>query len=391
MQRWGAAQVVLLLGIAACRSPATQVEPPQPPPPSPGRFIDAVAGPEPEATTQRIEPTQDPRASVPLSGSLDRTRTPLPPLPKTVAARVGRVEISMAQFHALYDLKQAKYRARGREMPATADRRYRRSIADRLIYQEVLRQEADKLGVQYDHKALAAEIARHKQGIRDWAKHLSRRGETDDSFRSILVAELREQAILERRGALKVTRAEVQAEYDEVKHSWHSDKPRIRASHILIVVGPSTPRRLGEPPPVYTDEEEKRFEAQARAKAKAVYDKAKQPGADFAALAREHGNGPTTRKGGDLGFFTRDRVDQPFADAAFALKVGEVSPPVKTKFGYHIIKLLGRYPPGELPLHALEPMLRERLHQRKLATGRRDLKRELQDRYEIEDYIAPTY
>jgi peptidyl-prolyl cis-trans isomerase C len=61
-------------------------------------------------------------------------------------------------------------------------------------------------------------------------------------------------------------------------------------------------------------------------------------GEDFATLANEKSKDPGA-EGGDLGFFTRGRMVKPFEDAAFALDVGEISEPIKTPFGWHIIKV----------------------------------------------------
>lgn len=61
-------------------------------------------------------------------------------------------------------------------------------------------------------------------------------------------------------------------------------------------------------------------------------------GEDFAALAKEKSK-DTNAEGGDLGFFTRGQMLKPFEDAAFTLKVGEISEPVHTQFGWHIIKV----------------------------------------------------
>ena len=63
-------------------------------------------------------------------------------------------------------------------------------------------------------------------------------------------------------------------------------------------------------------------------------------GADFATLARERSRGPGAAEGGDLGFFKRDEMPEAFAEAAFALAPGQVSPaPVRTQFGWHVIKV----------------------------------------------------
>lgn len=66
-------------------------------------------------------------------------------------------------------------------------------------------------------------------------------------------------------------------------------------------------------------------------------------GADFAAVARAKSTDGSAREGGDLGFFTRGDMVQEFSDAAFAMKPGEVSKdPVKTQFGFHVIKVESR-------------------------------------------------
>ena len=64
-----------------------------------------------------------------------------------------------------------------------------------------------------------------------------------------------------------------------------------------------------------------------------------EDGTDFAELAAEHGTDGSARQGGDLGWFDRTVMVPAFADAAFALEVGEVSQPVETQFGWHLINV----------------------------------------------------
>jgi hypothetical protein len=101
---------------------------------------------------------------------------------------------------------------------------------------------------------------------------------------------------------------------------------RARASHILIAYQGATRSSATR-----SKDEAKKLAEQLLARVRA--------GQDFAKLATDHSDDPTAKaRGGDLGFFDRSRMVKPFADAAFALKPGEVSAVVETDFGFHVIK-----------------------------------------------------
>ena len=81
-------------------------------------------------------------------------------------------------------------------------------------------------------------------------------------------------------------------------------------------------------------------QAAAERKAKALADQARQPGADFAALARAGSDDAGSKaSGGDLGWIEKGMMSGPFEDALFAMQAGEVRGPVKTDFGWHVIQL----------------------------------------------------
>ena len=108
----------------------------------------------------------------------------------------------------------------------------------------------------------------------------------------------------------------------------------VQARHILIKVDQNA-----EPEEVES----------ARQRAEDVLKLARE-GQDFAALARQYSEGPTKNKGGDLGTFRREAMVKPFADKAFSMEAGDISDPVRTRFGWHIIKVENVNPAKTLSL-----------------------------------------
>jgi peptidyl-prolyl cis-trans isomerase D len=115
---------------------------------------------------------------------------------------------------------------------------------------------------------------------------------------------------------------EIRDYYDTHTDEFSAEK-KVEARHVLIKV----------PQDADADADEA-----ARSKAQEVTDKAKA-GEDFAELAKTYSEGPTKDRGGYLGEFTRNQMIKPFADKAFSMAAGEVSDPVKTQFGWHVIKV----------------------------------------------------
>lgn len=91
-------------------------------------------------------------------------------------------------------------------------------------------------------------------------------------------------------------------------------------------------------------------------------------GADFAELAKKYSDGPSAEKGGFLGSFTQDVMVKPFADKAFSMKVNEISEPVRTEFGWHIIKVDKIYEAKTKPFEEVKNEIDESLKERKAKT-----------------------
>jgi peptidyl-prolyl cis-trans isomerase D len=120
----------------------------------------------------------------------------------------------------------------------------------------------------------------------------------------------------------QTTDAEVE-EFYRLHQEDYQEPEKVRASHILFRISPQA--KMTDLQPVLE-------------KAKKVLDLTRQ-GDDFAGLARKYSDDSTASNGGDLGYFTRNDMVKPFADAAFSMKKGEISDLVRTPFGLHIIKV----------------------------------------------------
>lgn len=98
----------------------------------------------------------------------------------------------------------------------------------------------------------------------------------------------------------------------------------------------------------------------ARKKAEEIFQLAKE-GQDFAELAKKYSEGPTQSKGGYLGTFRREEMVKPFSDKAFSMKAGDISEPIRTPFGWHIIKVEKVNPAKTLSLGEAEADIRKKL------------------------------
>jgi parvulin-like peptidyl-prolyl isomerase len=139
---------------------------------------------------------------------------------------------------------------------------------------------------------------------------------------------------------VNITDEEIEKFYKDNFSAFNKEK-MVRASHILIEVKNGMD------------------DMTAKEKIDKIYKEAKaNPGA-FAELAKKYSTGPSGPSGGDLGYFRErgDMIDK-FSDVAFAMKVGEISKPIKTKFGYHIIKVTDIKPPQKQSLDEVKHKIR---------------------------------
>lgn len=250
-------------------------------------------------------------------------------------AVVDGVSISKGEFErrlaqALGDPEQAGQGGRARLEVE------RQVVAD-LIREELVRQEVERRGVAPTEREVAARLEEIRASFPspgEFQQALAREGldlaELRDGVRSRLALErLRERLV-----ARAVTEADLRALYAQRRPEFE----RIGASHILFAI--ETP----------ADEDRALTEAR-RALGRL------RAGEDFAALARRLSDDPGSKsRGGELGVVGRGEFVPEFERAAFALPTGEVSEPVRTQFGYHLILVTDRQ---VSPLEEVRERLRE--------------------------------
>lgn len=233
---------------------------------------------------------------------------------------------------------------------------------DELIDQRIVAQEARKAGVVVTLEEIKAKIEEVKGRIppgQTFEEALKGIGMTPGHYFARVKFQLQMEGILKKQ--VKVT--------DEDLNGF------IKASHILVRIP-------------YTQDPEERKTKDEEAKAK-IEDLAKkiQGGLDFAQAAKENSEDTSNKeKGGDLGYFGKNYMAPEFEEAAFKLKPGEMSPVVKTSFGYHLIKLTGL---GKDATAEERKDLVDKLTQQRLGEKWQDWLLGVKNAAKVENKIAP--
>jgi peptidyl-prolyl cis-trans isomerase C len=219
--------------------------------------------------------------------------TPVPP--DKVVLTIGSEKVTAGEFEQLVEALPEQYRAAARGPN-------KRQFAEQIVRVRIMSDEARKRKLD-QNPAVQRQIELQK----------------DNLLANTLFQDMTANA--------HVDDATARQYFEEHKSEYEA----IHARHILI-------RAKGSPLPAQPGKKEL-TEEEALAKAQEIHKKL-VAGEDFASLAKtESDDARSAAKGGDLGSFKRDQMVPAFAQAAFGLAVGQVSEPVKTQFGYHLIKV----------------------------------------------------
>ena len=243
-----------------------------------------------------------------------------------------------------------------------------KQMIDMLVKAEVLLALAEKAGYKSSKETVLAEFDKKlkslpKEQLDMIEKQLKLQGKTLDDVKKQLVSDpnaIRFSAIQKYvdekiRPSVKVSDADIEKFYRENQDKFKTPET-VNAAHILISTMPD-PNAAQKPDAAAMAKKDK----EAKAKAEKILSQLKQ-GADFAKLAAAESACDSKKNGGNLGEFGRGMMVPEFEKAAFALtKSGELSPVVKTQFGYHIIKLEAKTPASVFPLAEVKNSIKAQL------------------------------
>jgi peptidyl-prolyl cis-trans isomerase C len=269
------------------------------------------------------------------------------PQPDKVLATVNGTPIMESQVQNRINLEYKpvldRMAAQSPDLAAQQAKMLKKTFLNRLISEQLLNEQAQAAQITVTEEQVVAEMTKQLASLKTpmtleqyKAIMVARGGDFEAMKRHIMRGMTYDKLLaLKRPGDVNVTEADARKYYDENPKEYQTPE-QVRASHILI----STKADPNQDP--------NQVKAQAKQKAEDLLKKI-QEGGDFATLARENSSCPSAAQGGDLGLFKRGQMVKPFEDAAFTLKVGEVSGVVETRFGYHIIKVTEHPEAGSVP------------------------------------------
>jgi len=301
-----------------------------------------------------------------------------------VAAVINGEEISWQEYNRLYNgLIQSEYAKTEEDLPESKINEVQQSAWNQLLHDRLIRQEVAKMNMIVTDEELYSYLRMtpppELQGIPDfqtngqfdYQKYVNTMANPQAApFWASVEAAVKDDILKFKLQELIVQAAHITEE--EIRQAFLEDKEKVKVGIINVGYG-----RFSNPPPKNTDEEllayfeDNRDDYTVKDRAslnaavlekqpepydwevsynqmKAIYDSI-NAGSDFAEMAKAYSQDGSAEGGGDLDWFPRGQMVEEFDKKVFNMKVGEVSDPVRTQFGWHIIKLHDRKDVMEVP------------------------------------------
>jgi parvulin-like peptidyl-prolyl isomerase len=270
-------------------------------------------------------------------------------VPSDAVAVVGDEKISKAEFDQLMDQARESYKGQKREFPKAGTEEYqalRGQAMQFLVQRAQFEQKAEDFNIEVSDKDVDARLAQLKKQYfknddKKYREQLEKQGLSEDQVREDIRAQLvQEKIYAEVTKGAKVSDKEIEASYKKNKSQYVQPATRV-VRHILV---------------------------KKKQLADQLYSQL-QNGGNFAALAKQHSQDPSSKNQGGRLTISRGQTVPPFDKAAFSLVNNALSRPVKTQYGWHIIQPLGAVKKSKTtPLAQVREAIRQQLLQEKKQT-----------------------
>jgi parvulin-like peptidyl-prolyl isomerase len=265
-------------------------------------------------------------------------------VPSDAVAQVGDQTITQAQYQQLLSQAKKSYAAQKRTFPKAGTAEYeqlKNQAVQYLVQRAEFAQKAKDLDINVSDKQINDRLDQIKKQYfggndKKYKTQLKQQGLTEQQVRDDIKAQLVSEAIFKKvTENVKVTDADVKKYYDDHKTQYGVPEQR-EIAHILV---------------------------KKKALADSLYQQI-QNGANFSALAKKYSQDPGSKAQGGKLTISRGQTVAPFDQTAFLMHTGQVSHPVKTEFGYHIIKALGPIKPAKTtPFSEVKASISQQLQQ----------------------------
>ena len=236
------------------------------------------------------------------------------------------------------------------DLPAKERTRVLRETLDALIGERLMDAEIKAANIEVTDREIEDAMndtrKQYKLDEEQFARELERGGFTQASYREMVKQQIARQYLLRFKvlSKVRVSDEDVKAEYAK-RASAESGEDEVRVRQILLKL-PKDAKPAQE--------------AEVKARSDRIVQRARAK-EDFVELVKKYSEGPSREDGGDVGYFRKGLMTADFEKASFGLKVGEVSDPVKTQYGYHILQLVDRRRIPPPPFETIRQELREKL------------------------------
>lgn len=295
-------------------------------------------------------------------------------VPGDAVAKVDGTTITQKQFSDLLDQAKRSYKTQKRKFPDAGTPEYqtlKNQAVQYLVQRVEFAQEADKLGVKVTEKDIDARLKQIKKQYfggseSRYKKQLKQQGLSDAQVRDDVKAQLVQEKLFKKvTGDVKVSDVDAKKYYDEHQSQYGTPEQR-DVAHILV---------------------------KSKSLADKLYTQIKG-GANFSKLAKKYSQDPGSKNAGGKLTISKGQTVGPFDQTAFLLSTGQVSRPIHTSFGYHIIKALGPIKQAKTtPFAQVKSSIKQQLLQQKkneaMTTWQNKLKKDFDGKISYQTGYAP--